>query len=323
MFNHHVSSSRYRIKSVAAITGLSSHSIRKWEKRYSLFRLERGANGYRTFTEEDIQFLLFLKSQLDTGQTIGQLAQTGTGALRETMNALPLNLESIPLSFRREAQELVQAGRNHDIQTITGHLTTWVEHHGWEHALIQIIFPVLQVVGDLWHQGGLSISAEHHISQSVRQHLLSALQASATNSSAQAVVACVPGDYHEIGPLATTLLLQQQGWNSLYLGPNASFEVLQVALRRRQAKLMILSCILEPPDETMKKWIDTITQDLQPMCHVIVGGTGFAKYAEELATHNIFYLRTIQECKGIANPSSTLLHSPISPPSHVQCSVSS
>ncbi|MCA9499004.1 MAG: MerR family transcriptional regulator [Nitrospira sp.] len=67
-------SRKYRIKSVASITGLSAHVIRKWEERYKVIHPHQAPKGYRLFTEDDIQLLLYLKSQLDHGESIGQLA---------------------------------------------------------------------------------------------------------------------------------------------------------------------------------------------------------------------------------------------------------
>ena len=64
---------RYRIKSVANITGLSTHALRKWEERYDLIYPIRTTNGYRTFSEEDIQLLLFIKTKLKDGESIGQV----------------------------------------------------------------------------------------------------------------------------------------------------------------------------------------------------------------------------------------------------------
>ena len=311
MFNDQTSSLRYRIKSVANITGLSTHLIRKWEKRYYLMTLDRGMNGYRTFTEGDIQFLLFLKHQLGKGQTIGQLDQNGGAYLRESMNRLPINMSMIPPHARQEASDLIHAGRTRDLETIKLHLTKWIAQYGLHGALASIIFPLLRVVGELWHQGGISISGEHHIRQLVRQYILTSLQEVSTSGTIPALVACVPGDYHEIGPLAATLMLQQSGWHSTYLGPNMSFEVLQMALRRRHAQLVILSCILEPSRTTMEGWIRTIRQNIQPMCQVMVGGHGFSRYASELETHHIHYLKTLDEVKSIEIPQKTALHDKI------------
>ena len=103
MSNHPDHAQKYRIKSVAKTTGLSTNVIRKWEERYHLLHPQRGTNGYRLFTEDDIQLLLYLKSQLDNGESIGQLAQAGEDDLRQSMQHVPMNLSGIPPIYWRDA----------------------------------------------------------------------------------------------------------------------------------------------------------------------------------------------------------------------------
>ena len=139
---------RYRIKSVATITGLSTHVIRKWEERYALIQPIRSKNGYRTFSEEDIQILLFLQTKLQDGETIGQIAQVGSVCLREAMQQLPINLSLIPPPFHQDIQALVQAARDHNLNQIQQKIDQWIRDMGLGAAMTTIIFPVLQVIGE-------------------------------------------------------------------------------------------------------------------------------------------------------------------------------
>ena len=93
----------YRIKTVASMTGLSTHAIRKWEERYHLVHPQRGPNGYRTFTEDDVQFLLYLKSQLTNGETIGQLAESGETIYVRPCVTPPTAVLVYPINFKLRA----------------------------------------------------------------------------------------------------------------------------------------------------------------------------------------------------------------------------
>jgi len=297
MSNHPEPSHKYRIKSVASTTGLSTHVIRKWEERYHLLHPQRGPNGYRLFTEDDIQFLLYLKSQLDNGESIGQLAQAGEHDLRQSMHHVPLNLSGIPHMYWNDAQEMIRAARRQDVPTITTLLENWIGRMGLEGALDIIIFPLLRVIGELWHLGGISLRGEQSISRLVRQHLINVLREEPPAGAPHTLIACVPGDFHEIAPLAATVLLRSLGWHSIYLGPHVSFEMLKMALRRKHAELIILSCNIEPGEKTLQSWLQDITQHLQPSCAVAVGGPGFRPYAHLLSTHNISYFNQVQDVK--------------------------
>lgn len=299
MSNHPEPSQKYRIKSVASTTGLSTHVIRKWEQRYHLLHPQRGPNGYRLYTEDDIQFLLYLKSQLDNGESIGQLAQSGEHDLRQSMLHAPLNLSGIPPMYRNDAQEIIRLARRRDVPAITTMLENWIGRMGLEGALDIIIFPLLRLFGDLWHQGGISFRGEQSVSRLVRQHLINVLREEPPVGGPHALIACVPEDFHEIAPLSAAVLLRGIGWHSMYLGPNVSFEMLKMALHRKHAQLMILSCNIEPGEKTLQSWLQDITQRLQPSCSVIVGGPGFRPYAHLLSTHNISYFNQVQDVKAL------------------------
>ena len=287
----------YRIKSVASTTGLSTHVIRKWEERYHLVHPQRGPNGYRLFTEDDIQFLLYLKSQLDHGESIGQLAQAGEQELRHSMNHVPLNLSGIAPTYWNDTQEMIRLARNQDVQAITIKLEKWINQMGLEKALDSIIFPVLRLIGDLWHQGGMSLRGEQSVSRVVRQRLINVLREEPPLGGPHALIACVPGDFHEIAPLTAAVLLRGLGWHSIYLGPNVAFEMLEMALRRKQTQLILLSCNLEPEEKILRSWLRKITRLLQPSCAVMAGGPGFKPYASLLRTHNIAYFTQVHDVK--------------------------
>jgi len=285
----------YRIKTVASMTGLSTHVIRKWEERYHLVHPQRGPNGYRTYREDDIQFLLYLKSQLTNGETIGQLSQIGETHLRQAMRDLSPNFANLPNQFQSEARRIIHAAQNQDYDSIQRSIAGWILQLGLEEAMGSIVFPILRFIGDLWHQGRISNSAENSVSRIIRQQLIDQLRKDFTGGQDQVLIACVPGDYHEIAPLTATLLLQKRGWHATYLGPNVSFEVLEMALRRRHPDLMILSSTTEPEFQAGQAWIETIVHLFQPHCRVMAGGAGFRGLSDLLSKNGIPYLKQVKE----------------------------
>ena len=294
----------YRIKTVASMTGLSTHLIRKWEERYHLVHPPRGANGYRTFTEDDVQFLLYLKSQLTHGETIGQLAESGETHLRQAMRNTSLGSPNIPNQFEPACRKLIQSAHNQDLDAIQRTIASWILQLRLEDAMEAILFPLLRYIGELWHQGKISISAENSVSRVIRLQLINALGKDSSRDKEQALIACMPGDYHEIAPLTVTLLLQKYGWQATYLGPNVSFEVLQMALRRKHPDLMILSSTTEPDFQTGQSWIETMAHTFQPQCRVIAGGAGFRAFSELLAKNGITYLKQVKEVRTL-DPKAT------------------
>lgn len=285
----------FRIKAVSSITGLSTHVIRKWEERYDLLHPDRESNGYRIYSEEDIQLLLFVKAQIAKGESIGELSQDGIPGLRRAMQETPVVISGLPVDYRKETLQIIQSLPEKEIEVIQRILARWISRTGLEQALDIILFPLLRLIGDLWHEGRISISSEHAVTRLVRQHLINALRTGSPAGHAHALLACVPGEYHEIAPLTAAFILQNRGWQSTYLGPNVELEVLELAMRRSHANLMIISCTTEPGRRNAKRWLDTAVKRFQPHCQVMVGGGGFAGYADLLTKYGIGTLRHMNE----------------------------
>ncbi len=295
MSNHPNQSPTYRIKTVGNMTGLSPHLIRKWEERYQLIHPQRGPNGYRIFTEDDIQFLLYLKTQLTQGETIGQLTQMGETHLRQAMKGISCNLSSISNDYQSDVRHFIQCSLNQQYDGMQRIVAHWILSLGLEKAVESILFPLLRLIGELWHEGGISHSAELSVSRIIRQQLIQQLRKAVPGSKDHALIACVPGDYHEIGPLTATLLLQKRGWQATYLGPNISLEVLETALRRRQPRLILLSSTTDPEIRTGQSWLKILADQFLPYCPIIAGGAGFGSLSEDLAKWGIPYLKHMKE----------------------------
>ena len=295
-------SHRYRIKSVGQLTGLSTHVIRKWEERYQLLHPDRGTNGYRLYSEDDIQLLMYIRGQIENGQTIGQLAHLGLPHLQHAMNHSPIDIHSLPPEFQPSALTLISSARRLDHPTAESSIHTLVSQLGLEEALHRVLFPVLRILGDLWHQGQLSIAAEHLVSRTIRHHLANALRQNHHSDYPTVIIACAPGNFHEIGAMTSVFLLQKHGWNTVYLGVNTDIDLIRLACERRQGKLIILSTVLEQPEKEFHRMTKQIQNSLVPLCPVVMGVRGAEKFSHFLKEQGITYIEHVQHIQSLRLP---------------------
>ncbi len=73
----------YSIGAVARLTGISTHALRIWERRYGTVVAERTDTGRRIYSREDVEKLSLLKLLVDQGFSIGQIAGLSLEELRE------------------------------------------------------------------------------------------------------------------------------------------------------------------------------------------------------------------------------------------------
>ena len=75
----------YEISAVSRLTGLSTHVLRVWERRYSVVDPSRTDTKRRQYSRLDIQRLTLLKSLVDNGHTISSVAKLDIEALEERL----------------------------------------------------------------------------------------------------------------------------------------------------------------------------------------------------------------------------------------------
>ena len=297
MFKDFNPSKGYRIKSVAKFTGLSTHTIRKWEERYQLLTPVRSENGYRLYFEDDIQLLMYIHSQIESGRTIGQLGKIGSPQLRHEMRNGPVQIIGLPSAYHGKTMTVIKAARRLDRKLAESSIQDLVDRLGLARAIPQIFFPVLKAIGELWHLGQISITGEHIVSQAIRRHLVETLPKRSVTQGQRVVVACAPQDFHEIGAMAATLILGSNGWQPIYLGTDSSIDMIRIACKRRMAQLIIISMVSEPSKGEFPKVLKQITKKLLPLCPVIVGGQGVSEFKKDIEQSGITYLQEFNQIK--------------------------
>lgn len=63
----------FNIKEVAKLTGLSEHTLRFYEKQQLIKNISRDRNGYRVYSNFDIEWIHFLIKVKNTGMPLNEL----------------------------------------------------------------------------------------------------------------------------------------------------------------------------------------------------------------------------------------------------------
>lgn len=198
------------IAALSRRTGVAADTLRKWEHRYGVLQPQRTPGGQRRYTELDVSRVEWLRDRLEEGYRIGEAA---------------LLLGDAPVTGRRTAAELrdalVEAVSDSDLRTVEALLDQAFALHRLEHTLTRVVQPALELVGKAWAAGRLTVAQEHLITGAVRARMERLLADMRGGSRGVAVLACVPGERHELGLMSIALLLRADGWQVAYLGADA------------------------------------------------------------------------------------------------------
>jgi DNA-binding transcriptional MerR regulator len=278
----------HRIHRVAKLTGLSKDVIRVWERRFGVLKPTRGANRYRNYSDEDVALLRYLKEQLDAGGSIGDLARLGREELLNRLRSASPRASFIDNTFDRLLRELLSALDPFDRVMFEKRLNGAVAVVPFEEALHGILLPLQERVGQLWHDGRVNVAIEHYVTKQIQQKIFSAMnQLPVAEFGAKVVVACPPGEEHDIAALAVAYRCRVRGCRVYYLGANVPVAALTKLCHEVEPDLTIVSFPLAFPETTATEIIRALAQEVSPASHLTVGGHGALAMREHFLKSHI------------------------------------
>jgi DNA-binding transcriptional MerR regulator len=226
-----------RIGELSRRAGVSPELLRAWERRYGLVRPARSTGGLRLYSHGDLERVRLMRRHLAAGMAAAEAAALAVRAdAAEEPDAVPAS----PVASRAELAEALEGFDEPRAQTILDRLlaVTTIDT-----LLSSIVLPYLGDIGARWERGELSVAQEHFASGVLRGRLLGLARDWGLGVGPVAVLACLPGEQHDLGLIAFGLALRARGWRIVYLGPDTPIETVEETGRRLRPELMVLHAI--------------------------------------------------------------------------------
>lgn len=271
----------YRIQKAAELSGVSVELIRAWERRYGVLAPERTGSGYRVYGEQDVALLRRLKHLTEEGVAISEAARLVPRLREELARATPQDGRERTETWR---EALLDAAARMDQPGVEAVVNDVLAALPPVRAFEQVLLPALVEVGERWHAGHLSVAQEHLTTQVIRNRLVTLLHASPNAGARHAVLACLPGEEHEVGLLHAALRLRHAGWRVTVLGPRTPARDLAELVARVRPDLVALAAVSEVAADELKAVVELARQSAPEGARLWAGGAGMAPHAELLAT---------------------------------------
>jgi methanogenic corrinoid protein MtbC1 len=292
---------------VARRTGLTSHVIRVWERRYGAVAPMRTPTNRRLYSDADIERLQLLRRATLAGHSIGRIAKLPIERLHELLAADELSnpVPSKAISTRSEdlappsiLAACIEASEDLDARTLEEILTRAAVQFSQPIFIEQVIVPLMHRIGDLWHEGTLRVAHEHLASAVVRTLLGSLNRGFAPAASAPALVVATPtGQMHELGALIVAITASSDGWRVSYLGPSLPAEEIAGAVHQNGARAVALSLIYPTDDPYLKGELSTLRRGLADDVCVMVGGQAAGAYEDAFNEAGALWVKDLADLR--------------------------
>jgi methanogenic corrinoid protein MtbC1 len=112
-----------------------------------------------------------------------------------------------------------------------------------ERVLTDVILPYLEELGGRWERGEASVAHEHFSTSVLRGRLLGLARGWGRGLGPVALLACLPGERHELGLMAFGLALRSHGWRVAFLGSDTPVDTVDAAADALQPSLVVFSTV--------------------------------------------------------------------------------
>lgn len=261
------------IAAVARRTGVGEHTLRKWEQRYGVPRPTRTEGGQRRYSEDDVGRVQWLAARLGEGYRIGEAAAMLTATGGEAPGSPEELLDALLAAAARTGRDGLGPLLDHAFAL-----------YPLDQAFRDVIAPCLVGVGDGWARGDLSVGQEHLTSAAIRARLERTLAEPRGAVCGLAVLACAPGEQHELGLLMLACLLRADGWEVVYLGQCTPVADAVAIAQAREAALLAFSVTMPKNVEALEREfreLDLVTRT-RSVAIVLGGASASAALAKRL-----------------------------------------
>jgi MerR family transcriptional regulator, light-induced transcriptional regulator len=270
----------FPIRVLSEKTGVAPTTLRAWERRYGLLKPQRTPKGHRLYNSNDVEAVNRIVNLLNENYTISK-----------AINAIKLE----------EIQEKIETRSDPD-KPNTDH---WDEFHKrfltaieqfdeykldniYNEALSlypidlvssQILRPLLATLGQRWESRDAGIAEEHFFTSYLRNKVGARLHhISGKNQGRRILLACMPGEFHELGSLLFGLSAMSRGYRILFLGADLPLDQIHHVVETTEIDAVLLSAVNVTLRGQISRQLEKLAADLS--VPVMLGGTGAMNIAD-------------------------------------------
>jgi DNA-binding transcriptional MerR regulator len=237
------SSPLLRIGELSRRLGVSDHVLRAWEARYGLLQPVRSAGGFRLYSEADALRVRRMQAHLADGLSAAEAARAVLGQ-DSRADGRAGGTDRVPTTESELSGALRQALDAFDEPAAQAILDRLLSDLSLTAVLRDVVLPYLTELGERWERGTASVAQEHFATNVIRGRLAGLARGWGDGHGPRAVLACPPGELHDLALMVFGIVLHRSGWRIDYLGMDTPLTELTRTVTARHPALVVIAATL-------------------------------------------------------------------------------
>ena len=231
----------YSIKELEKLSGIKAHTIRIWEKRYSLIEPHRTNTNIRYYTDGELKKILNVAVLNRHGIKISSIAKLNDLELREEIIKVSTTSDSSDTLIDSMVLSMIDL----DEYKLEAMIDKSINKIGFKSTVTDVLYPFLEKVGILWQSGDVYPVQEHFVSFLIRQKIIAATDriSNTFNPNGKKFLLLLPeGEWHEIALLFAQYLIKEANHEVIYLGQSVPYsDVLAIGASKKFDFILVSS----------------------------------------------------------------------------------
>ena len=155
----------YSIADLEKLSGIKSHTIRIWEKRYGLVVPNRTDTNIRSYNDDQLKKILNVSLLIKNGHKISKVASLSIDEISESVQ----KLTKISEGFEAHINSFVISSIQFDEHLFQKTYDELIIDHDLSSIYESVFIPTLRRIGALWSSGEIFPAQEHFLSNLIKQ----------------------------------------------------------------------------------------------------------------------------------------------------------
>lgn len=283
---------KYSIKELEQLSGIKAHTIRIWEKRYSLIAPRRTDTNIRFYSDDDLKKIINVSLLNSNGFKISKIAAMSTDEISQKV----IELSDTKNDYSIHINQLVTSMVHLDEEKFETALSGFFLRYNFEQTMTEIVYPFLEKTGVLWQTRNISPAQEHFISNLIRQKVIVGIDGLPLQSDSRksALLFLPENELHEIGLLFSHYLLRKSGFRTIYLGQAVPHSDLKRVYETYHPDILVTALTTAfPPKSHVKEYLALLARDFHCQ-QIFVSGTQVQKLDDQEINQPVTVLKTIE-----------------------------
>lgn len=225
-----------RIGGLSELTGVTPDALRAWERRYGLLQPARTPGGFRLYGDDDARRIRTMQRLMAEGLSASEAAQralTGEAGERQASEVAEEPLDRLRDAFARTLVAL-------DEPALQAAVDDLLARFDIDTVIRDVLLPALHRLGEEWAAGTVSVAQEHFGVNIVRDRLVALGRGWDRGLGPRALLACPPGQLHDVSLVMFGLALRRRGWRVSFLGANTPLSSVKEAVDALRPEVAVL-----------------------------------------------------------------------------------